>query len=490
MTYRVLGTWDQVAPRAYIRLWYCFPCEETASLNDLKEYLKPTLSTLSEIFPDLKGRISLLSNPPGCLAISSADDTAIPLKASDQRDTYGWTYSKLKSQGFPAKAFIGESFDPSYRLVEGQPGIPSFEINIRLIKGGLLLGIYGHHSIFDAGHMHTVIKAFAKLTNNNTRMVDIATSINPNTESRVVENDVTEVQPAMDFEELLSRCPEYRFLSYPLGPTQFRVPESGMQSIDIQNTGRIFVIEDQLLYDLKKELTHVSSINSQTYHSSTFTCLTAITWAHVTKARLSSNGSLSSLSSTEISFPKEARLMISVDWRRRISTNAASNSAGNTIALPIASVRIQTILAACNSDRVVACSALADIVLAIEQAVLSVDDDFVALRTALFCASPDLRLIGLDFDLCDPLDFYFNTWRHFGTQTSWGLPGLANQELNGGFTADAIRRAQASFANGAGLVLPATDRTGFEIVLTLDINAMELLCTDPSWLHWVEHTVY
>ncbi|KAH7173220.1 uncharacterized protein B0J16DRAFT_405549, partial [Fusarium flagelliforme] len=481
--------WDQVAPRAYIRLFYCFPYQQSASLDDLKGHLTLALSGLSKRFPDLKCRIFLLSSQPGYLAIAMGDDVDIPVNVFDQRDSFSWSYSQLKSQGFPARAFVDDSFDLPYRLVEGQQGIPVFEVNIRLIEGGLLLGIYGHHSVFDAGRMHTVIKSFAELTKDPKKMLDIPPSVDLNVGSQTVGYDVTQVQPAPDLNELLSRCPEYRLLSSPLGPTQFRIPKPGTPSRDIQNTGSIFVIKEKLLRDLKKMLAHTASIDSRKHQLSMFTCLAAITWAHVTKARLSSTLGLPPSSSTKRSFPEEVRLMISVDWRRRMSTSIMSSSAGNSIALPIASINTSTILAACNEDQDVACSALAIIARTVDEAVLSVNDDFVALRTSLFRASPDPRLIGLDFDLSDPRDFYFNTWQHFGTQTSWGLPGLVKKDSNEGFAPDAVRRAQAGFSNGAGLVLPTRDSAELEILITLDADSMEVLRTDSSWEHWVEQTV-
>ena len=155
ISYRTLDIWDQVAPRAYIRLWYCFPYHQSASRDDLNQHLKLALSELSNQLPDLKGRISLLSSQPGYLAISASDDTDIPVKTFDQHDSFSRSYSQLKSQGFPAKAFVDDSFDLPYRLVEGQYGIPVFAISVRLIEGGLLLGIYGHHSVFDASRMHS-----------------------------------------------------------------------------------------------------------------------------------------------------------------------------------------------------------------------------------------------------------------------------------------------------------------------------------------------
>ncbi|KAL4731560.1 hypothetical protein ACLX1H_000533 [Fusarium chlamydosporum] len=483
MECRLLSPWDQIAPRAYIRLWYCFPHHQIGSLDEVKEKLVLALAGLSRHFPDLKRRIFLLSSKPGHLAIGLSDDTDIPLKVSDERDSFSWTYSQLKSQGFPAKAFVGDSFDPSYRLIEGEQGIPIFEINVRLIEGGLLLGIYGHHSIFDAGRMHTIIKSFAELSKDPTRKLDIATTTDLNRQSQVAGFDLTPIQPAPSFNELVSHCVEYCLLSSPLGPTQFRVPKPGMPSNRTENTGRIFVIQDQVLNDLKKKLAHTTSIDSQKHQPSTYTCLAALTWAHVTKARLS--GTLSPSSSLS----DRARLMISVDWRQRVAMDTMSPNAGNTIALPIASVSISTILAACNDDQDVACTALKTITRAVDETILSVNNDFVSLRTALFRACPDPRLIGLDFDLCDPRDFYFNTWRHFGTQTSWELPGLMSKDSTGAFAPDAVRRAQAGFTDGAGLVLPASDSAKFETLITLDVDSMSRLCADSNWERWIDHTV-
>ncbi|SCO76986.1 uncharacterized protein FRV6_01198 [Fusarium oxysporum] len=470
MEHRTLDVWDQIAPRAYIRLWYCLPYQQTTDLDDLKQHLATALSGLSKSFPVTKGRIFLLADQPGHLAISTNDTKDIPFKFFDQRASFSWTYSQLKSQGFPAKAFVDDSFDLPYRLEEGGEGIPVFEVHVRLIDGGLLLGIYGHHSLLDAGRMDIIIRCFAELTKDPKKPLDITIPAPLSGESLAAAH----VSPVPDLNELLSCCPEYRLLSSPLGPTQFRAQ---MTDKSPENIGRIFVIQEQTIRDLKDKLTSTRLTDSK-HQPSTFTCLAAITWAHVTNARIASL-------SSETSLAEDARLMISVDWRRRISTDPISSSSGNAIALPVTSINKSTILAACNEDEETGYPALAAIANSIDEAILSVDDDFVAARTALFRKVPDPRFIGLDFDLGGPLDFYLNTWRHFGTRTHWDLPGLDKQDLTRGVAPDAVRRAQVGFGTGAGLVLPETDTTKFEVLITLDVEAMEDLCNSTSWQRWV-----
>ncbi|KAF4431011.1 het-6-heterokaryon incompatibility [Fusarium acutatum] len=442
----------------------------TTDVDCLKQHLKAALSELSKRFPGLKGRILLLTDPPGHLAISTNDVNAIPFKFFDQRTSFSWTYSQLKSQGFPAHAFVDASFDLHYQL-EGGEGIPAFEVHVRLIDGGLLLGIYGHHSIFDAGRMDMVIRYFAGLTKDPQTRLDVTIS------ARLSDEAITSahVPTVPDLNELLSRCPEYRLLSSPLGPTQFRAPKTDKLP---KNTGCIFVIQNQTVRDLKDKLAS-TRLTDLKHQPSTFTCLAAITWAHVTKARIASL-------SSGMTMAEDARLMISVDWRRRISNDAITSSSGNAIALPIASINKSIIQAACSEDQRIAYSALAALARAIDDAIISVNEDFVAARTALFHKIPDPRFIGLDFDLSDPLEFYLNTWWHFGTRTHWNLPGLDKQDFVRGITPDAARRAQAGFGTGAGLVLPEADATKFEVLITLDVGAMEHLCSSRSWQHWAE----
>lgn len=490
---RLLSTWNQIAPRAYIRQCYCFPYEDSGNLESLESHLTLALHQLAKHKLDLAGRIFLLSRHKGRLCIGLDKDIDIPLKVSDQRDSFAWTYAQLKAQGFPAKAFVDKSFDLPYRLLEDQPGIPVLEVHVRVINGGLLLFLYYHHSISDGAGMDNHITSFANLTCDPTRNIEVQRLADLHVDlPEQFKHGCLQNFSSTSFSELLRRCEEYGLFPSPIGPTQFRVSSSGTPVENIQKTGRIFVIGTQQINNLKETLGRVPGGNVDGRPLSTFTCLAAITWACVTKARLSSPKAFMSSPDEQI-LPEKARLMISIDWRRRAFASIMSSSAGNTIALPITDIDIATILAACSSEKDVACTALGAVVRAIDTAIHSVDDDFVGLRTALFRAAPDPRLIGLSADARDPRDFYFNTWRHSGTHTRWKMPGLirdGDDEYDDCMGPDAIRRVQPDWNMGAGLILPKRKGSDkFEVLVTLDVDAMTVLCAEPSWKNWVDDVV-
>lgn len=399
---RILNTWNQIAPRAYQRQCFCFPNKDDGNIELLRTHLRLALDRLATYFPYLAGNLSLLSCPSGYLWIDSEDDAKIPVKIHHDRSSYPWTYAQLETQGFPARAFVDNSFDLPYHLSEDGNGIPVFEVHVRLIEGGLLLYIYCHHSASDGTSVNNIVNAFAQLTRDSEQDLKV--------ECDDVHADLPEKVYSKfsqdSFGTLLSKCPEYHLFPSPTGPTQFRAPTTGTQWHEIRKTGRIFVIGLQQIKQLQQELVEKSSLTP-----STFTCLAALTWAYVTKARLNSPKNLLSSSPDEPWVKlKDVRLMISIDWRQRAFADIMGTSAGNTVALPKVALSTETVVGACSPKQDISCSSLAELTRAIGTMVSGVDDDFVALRTALFRKAPDPRFIGCDADPRDPLDFYFNTF--------------------------------------------------------------------------------
>ncbi len=105
-------------------------------------------------------------------------------------------------------------------------------------------------------------------------------------------------------------------------------------------------------------------------------------------------------------------------------------------------------------------------------------------RTDFFSLVADPRHVGLDFDPRTPQDLGFNTWRYFGADTRWHIPGLAAP------TPDAMRRTQDEWNMSGSLILPAkADSTVHELLVTLPQSAMDLLCQDDGWMAWVDKVI-
>ncbi|TPX11569.1 uncharacterized protein E0L32_007780 [Thyridium curvatum] len=490
---RLLSTWNQVAPRAYIRKGYCFPYHNNTDLEALETHLSSALRQLARHFPQLSGRLSLVSKPAGHVYIDSDGPAEIPLQVVDHRATFSWTYDQLKTKGFPARAFVDKSFDLPYQLLQDKEGVPVCEVHARVIEGGLLLCIYCHHSVCDGSNMDNYIRSFADLTRDSTQALNNRhpSDIHVNLPDEVTNRSYGNPNPNT-FNELINLCPEYCHLPAPTGPTQFRTQPTGIPIEDIQKTGCIFAFGLYQMKNLKGQIAVMQGAYFGEHGPSTFICLAAITFAHVTKARLNTGKDFISSSAKARPIPEKVRLQVAVNWRHRCFSDIMSSSASNTIALPITSIDTATVLAACTGDRTTATPALAAIARALNASINSVDEQFIALRTALIHAAPDPRYIGTNYDPRDPSAFYFNTWRHHGPPMAWKMPGLPEGEEGAdGVAADAIRRATGEWnMMGAALLLPsARDKSDFEVLVTLDTESMALLCADPSWKTWVKRII-
>ncbi len=87
----------------------------------------------------------------------------------------------------------------------------------------------------------------------------------------------------------------------------------GISMEDIEKTGRIFIVGSDKINALKESLLHTPEGITGGRQPSTFTCLAAITWAHVTKARISSPKSLLFSSPDKAALPDKMNIMIPID---------------------------------------------------------------------------------------------------------------------------------------------------------------------------------
>ncbi|RYP05110.1 hypothetical protein DL764_004026 [Monosporascus ibericus] len=287
------------------------------------------------------------------------------------------------------------------------------------------------------------------------------------------------------FHRLAAKCPEFTLLPDLSGPTQPKLLGVGTPLHEIGRTGRIFVFSNGRLEALKRLVTsHASSSGSSpTLPTTCYCALAALTFAHVTRARVGAERHLPASrcnSSMENPGPTTtAQLWNSVNWRARAFQAATRDYFGNAALPAVTETPACRLFAACGDD-----SELARIVPLIRETIDRVNQTYVHRRLAMLAAAPDPRLIGVRYDPRLPEVLTFNTWRHFGADAAWHIPGVPVAKP------DAIRRAHGSWGMGTALILPAqAESTKQELFLSLSVEAMEALCNDERWMHWVDRVI-
>ncbi|RYP46226.1 hypothetical protein DL768_007545 [Monosporascus sp. mg162] len=287
------------------------------------------------------------------------------------------------------------------------------------------------------------------------------------------------------FQRLAAKCPEFTLLPDLSGPTQPKLLDVGTPLHEIDRTGRIFVFSNARLEALKRLVTsHASSANSSpTLPTTCYCALAALTFAHVTRARAGAERHLPAgrCSSMEPSrrTTTTAQLWNPVNWRARAFQDLTRDYFGNAALPAVTEVPTGRLFAACEDD-----SELARIVSLIRETIDGVDQAYVHRRLAMLAAAPDPRLIGVRYDPRMPEVLTFNTWRHFGADAAWHIPGIPVAKP------DAIRRAHGSWSMGTALILPAQAKsTKQELFLSLPVEAMEALCNDKRWMRWVDRVI-
>ena len=163
----------------------------------------------------------------------------------------------------------------------------------------------------------------------------------------------------------------------------------------------------------------------------------------------------------------------------RAFQDASRDYFGNAALPAVTTIATRQLAAACEDD-----GELAKTVALVRETIIGVDQPYVHSRLAMMSAAPDPRLIGVRYDPRTPEVLAFNTWRHFGADAEWQIPGVPVAKP------DAIRRAHANWNLGTALILPVqANSTKQELFLSLSTEAMKRLCEDERWMRWVDRVI-
>ncbi|KAI1769864.1 hypothetical protein F4818DRAFT_450745 [Hypoxylon cercidicola] len=465
-----LSVWNQSAPRVYICVVLCFPCDSHRR-QDAIHHIEAALKRLARERPVFAGRLQASSNS-GSVSLHRSPLQDIPFEVLPASETSQQHYAQMRDDGFPPSTFVHPRFGVPGAMNSGLEPIPVSKVQAEFPPGGLLLSIFLHHGLVDGGSLRVFLECFGAQTRNIP--VDLPSEQTfPMSHSRgrkglIYEHDVS------TFKGLLARCPEYTLLGDLSGPTQPRLLKTGLAMSNIEKVGKIFVFSNKRLQELR-EL--IQSRNGTAEPPSAYTSLAALSFAHIIKSRVAAENKKRSL--PEVEPRRNAMLWNSVNWRTRAFQGATDNYFGNAALPAVTKASMTQLLAACDDD-----DELARLVPLVKASIDAVDQEYVSQRFAMLSEVPDPRLIGVNYDPRVPETLAFNTWRHFGADVEWSIPGVPATK------ADAIRRAHGSWGLGTALILPAkADSLKQELFVSLSVDSMKLLCADEGWTRWVDRII-
>ncbi|KAI0452447.1 hypothetical protein F5B21DRAFT_516080 [Xylaria acuta] len=465
-TQEVLSVFNQCSPRGYICVVLCFPCDDSRR-EDAVHHIRQSLARLASNRPLFAGRLHT-DNGRVYLRRSCAFDIpfeVIPTEAENEVD-----YEQLRRDEFPPATFIDTRYGiPGLAGPNCNP-IPVSKVDVTFARGGLFLSIFLQHAITDGGSLSVFLEAFGNKTRNipdNLPSEQRLRVLNPRLHS-AASRKLSEMSP---FNRLVKSCPEYVILPDLSGPTQPRMQTIGQPIADLNKIGKIFAFTADRLQELRKL---IRDTNKSDKLPTAYMSLAALAFAHITKARINTEPVL-----TGIEPSQTAALWNSVNWRRRAFPGATDNYFGNAVLPAVTRVTREKVNAAAYDDK-----NLAGLVPSIKDSIAKVDEDYVNRRMSMMSQAPDPRMVGVNYDPRSPEVLAFNTWRHFGADIEWNIPGVPVTKP------DTIRRATGGFGLGTALILPAKKDSGKqELFVSLTVDAMEALCRDERWMKWVDRII-
>jgi hypothetical protein len=173
-----LSVVDQNTVRVYIQLFLIFPFPDSKQVDSAVRALADGLQVTLEFFPFLAGTLRLADSKSGKLSLTYPaeipDVLSSGLLKSKQLPRFRHTYEQLKRDGMPPSAitsqvfcpedlhnFSGIPFDGEGIVDFAKSDAPVMRIHAFFIEGGLVLGLYTHHSVMDFSGMNSFWEHYA-----------------------------------------------------------------------------------------------------------------------------------------------------------------------------------------------------------------------------------------------------------------------------------------------------------------------------------------
>lgn len=465
----VLPSLDQVAPRDYSKFHLFYHLARQPENNaEIYEPLKTSLLWAFKRWPMLTGRVVQDANR-GKVAVLydktkvyTIDDLAKQALTTSSEPHI--SYNELAEKGMPSNRHLASLFTrtPDRPLADRDGGAPLFRIHLCIIKNGLVISVYKHHSVFDGSALNLFMRFWAEKHKQLSygqayqdwphRELTWQTARNLSSTGLTDQQDVPR--------------------GYALRTAAVAIPNAFKQQAAV---GRIFKFETGFLTNLARQ------IEQNFARVSTQDVLTALLWIHVTQVR-----------SRHLEASR-SKIFIPVDVRKLLWPDIQNPQyMGNAVVWTYAECSIHSLVTAAQACATRASgnvSELAKIAHEIRRAVNLVDQEYVLHRLAWFDNG--------DFDFCNVSmggnynngpDLYLTSWRRLFTEVDFGGT-LGRTQF--------VRKPYLP-VDGANILLPqcqdagrSDEKTYLELYVQLNENDMTELCREDNGMRlWADDIVY
>ena len=453
----LLSPFDQFNGRHYLPLFCLFRQPDPKLSETIVSEFEEGLARLLTEIPFLAGNVMIEDESRDLLTLEIPKDGGVILKVKrmeDANDGPVLDFEELERDGFPVSALNPMIMCPRSFLPD--PVAPCLQVQINLIRGGIVLATHFHHSIVDGEGAMTIINRWG-------------THVTAVSEGRIVpESDLLPAEAldrAVLFPENDSRCKLYDFSSYqdgrdmpPEGESCWNVGER-MEMTDSEDAktvkGVSWYFTKENLEQIEEKATPKNLKDPKMTEGS---ILSAFIFRHYTLARR-----LEQKGITEASYHYPCNI------RSRIEPALHPQYLGNAVAPSRTLLPLSEIF---SSDE----AALYRIASAISGSIDWWSSDKIWELLGAMEAWPRVREIERTMDLNCKTDFHLTNLSGFPIlDVSWG-PKMGNMI--------AFKLPVMALVNGYGLIMPRLPDGGLEIILYMDVETLEVLKEDKEFTRY------
>ncbi|OGM43072.1 transferase family protein [Aspergillus bombycis] len=370
---------------------------------------------------------------------------------------------KLNIRRFESKeqkslsALVQDSFSPDNidftEFLPEEPAAPKqvCALQINLVKGGLILGLWMNHAAGDWSSIDTFVSLICQ--NCKAHREGLKTPAYTPDLNRAPYN-APETSSTFSRQEHLEKLPMF----YVMEKSQFKLksPPAFRSSV--------YRISEPSIQQLKARCTpHLTEVD----YITSYDCISALTWTSITRARLNLHPEKSS-SPSRFVHPIDVRTR---DPEKKTSERYFGNAVIGSQAGPITAEALVS-----DGDRGIAAAATL-----VRQSINSTSLSTISHMTFLMKSLAPAEILGSQADFSD-MDVFVNTW----------YSGNAEKYDIGGGLRPVAFRVPLSLPGACAVILPNFSSGAtrvFEVLVQVEVQEHELLRKDPEFLRYFEVVV-